>query len=477
MKCPRCGHEIVKRRKRCEICGQDISIYERLQRISNSFYNKGLERAKVRDLTGAIEMLKKSLELNKENTEARNLLGLVYFEMGEVVAALGEWVISKHFDPEGTTADSLIEKVQADTVAFDSMNQTIRKYNIALANAKHHDDDLAILQLKRVISMHPKYVRALLLLALIYLKNCEYEKSRRCLMRVLKIDVGNVTALRYLEEIKLHTQTGTSDADTARDPEESSYAPQLAPAHSYQEDKPNFIAFLTFFIGVVIGVAVIYFLAVPNIRKSILEEYNQKEKDYSAVLSTKDSTISSLESNIRILEDRISELEKTLRREDGYVLTDYAPLVDLLNEYRNYLAAEQVTQEETEALADAVMALDISEMAKENENAAVLYAVMKDDMTKRAAEQPLKEGLLLYAQDKRDEALALLQKAERYTPEEPEILYHIGRICHAMGETEKAKQYYEILIENHPDSIRCQEAETYLSYIKEKETEDQETSP
>lgn len=470
MKCPRCGHEIVKRRKRCEICGQDISIYERLQRISNSFYNKGLERAKVRDLTGAIEMLKKSLELNKENTEARNLLGLVYFEMGEVVAALGEWVISKHFDPEGTTADSLIEKVQADTVAFDSMNQTIRKYNIALSNAKNQDDDLAVLQLKRVISMHPNYVRALLLLALIYLKNCEYEKSRRCLMRVLRIDVGNVTALRYLEEIKLHTQAGTSDVDAAKETEENPYAPQFAPTHSYQEDKPNFIAFLTFFIGVVIGVAVIYFLAVPNIRKNILEEYNQKEKDYSAVLSTKDSTISSLESNIRILEDQISELEKTLRREEGYVLTDYAPLVDLLNEYRNYLAQEQVTQEETEALADAVLTLDISEMAKENKNAAELYNFMKDDMTKRAAADPLEEGLSLYAQEKQEEALVLLHKAERYTPDDPELLYHLGRIYHSKGETETAKQYYETLMEKHPDSIRCQEAKTYLSYITEKET-------
>lgn len=29
------------------------------------------------------------------NTNARNLLGLVYFEMGESVKALSEWVISK----------------------------------------------------------------------------------------------------------------------------------------------------------------------------------------------------------------------------------------------------------------------------------------------------------------------------------------------------------------------------------------------
>ena len=36
-----------------------------------------------------------SLRYNKMNTNARNLLGLVYFEMGESVKALSEWVISK----------------------------------------------------------------------------------------------------------------------------------------------------------------------------------------------------------------------------------------------------------------------------------------------------------------------------------------------------------------------------------------------
>ncbi len=34
-----------------------------------------------------------SLNFNKHNTEARNLLGLVYNEMGETIAALSEWVL------------------------------------------------------------------------------------------------------------------------------------------------------------------------------------------------------------------------------------------------------------------------------------------------------------------------------------------------------------------------------------------------
>ena len=62
--------------------------------IANSYYNMGLERARLRDLSGAAECLKKSLHFNKYQTDARNLLGLIYYEVGEVGDALVQWVIS-----------------------------------------------------------------------------------------------------------------------------------------------------------------------------------------------------------------------------------------------------------------------------------------------------------------------------------------------------------------------------------------------
>ena len=45
----------------------------------------------MRNLSGAIVSLKNSLKFNKYNIDARNLLGLIYCETGEVVDALSEW--------------------------------------------------------------------------------------------------------------------------------------------------------------------------------------------------------------------------------------------------------------------------------------------------------------------------------------------------------------------------------------------------
>src|SRR5699024_11776955 len=58
----------------------DVTLQKRIVRISNLLYNRGLEKASVRDLSGAITCLKQSLKFNKENIDARNLLGLCYLD-------------------------------------------------------------------------------------------------------------------------------------------------------------------------------------------------------------------------------------------------------------------------------------------------------------------------------------------------------------------------------------------------------------
>ena len=91
MVCYNCGCRLSEKNF-CTGCGADVTLYKKIMYASNRFYNEALEKAQVRDLSGAIHCLRECLKLNKNHIEARNLLGLVYFERGEVVAALSEWV-------------------------------------------------------------------------------------------------------------------------------------------------------------------------------------------------------------------------------------------------------------------------------------------------------------------------------------------------------------------------------------------------
>ena len=57
MKCNICGAELLKG-DICPECGQNISFYKKCAARSNSYYNAALEKAKARNLTGAISLLK-----------------------------------------------------------------------------------------------------------------------------------------------------------------------------------------------------------------------------------------------------------------------------------------------------------------------------------------------------------------------------------------------------------------------------------
>lgn len=327
MICPRCKKHIAGRKKRCDRCGQDLRPYEAFRKLSNRLYNEGLEMAQIRNLSGAVDKLKKSLEFDKENVEARNLLGLVYYELGETVAAVVQWVISSNIRPEGNEAEEFIKKVQGDANEFREATTAIKKYNSALEMAQKGKEDLAMIQLKTVISINPHYVNALLLRALIYINHGHYENAKRDIKAALRVDVGNATARRYMTGIRDTLEKQGRIFKKSENPaaaEDTLMTRRL----KYKEDKPNFVAIVVFFIGLIIGLVSMYFFAVPSIRKQMNEQNAEETKRNSENVSTLQGQIFSLSKDNDALNARISELEDSLSRAED----DLQNAEDKLNE-------------------------------------------------------------------------------------------------------------------------------------------------
>ena len=209
MNCMNCGTRLTDMDlDYCPRCGCNVLIQKKVEYLSKLYYNQGLEKASIRDLSGAISCLKQSLTYNKANIQARNLLGLVYFETGEVVAALSEWVISKNLQPARNLASEYINKLQANSNKLEAINETIKKYNHALALCREGHEDMAAIQLRKILTQNPKLIKGYHLLALIQMKNQEWNKARRILKKAAKIDKTNTTTLRFLREID--EQTGVT---------------------------------------------------------------------------------------------------------------------------------------------------------------------------------------------------------------------------------------------------------------------------
>ncbi len=468
MNCPKCGSKMSDKRKRCDRCGTDLIIYGKIFRASNQFYNNGLTRAKVRDLSGAIISLRKSLDLNKLNTNARNLLGLIYYEMGETVAALSEWVISKHYQPLNNDADEYINKVQSNPTRLDTFNQAIKRYNTALGFAKQGSDDLAIIQLKKVVTLNPHFIRAFHLLALLYMKAGEYDKAKKFLIRAARIDVSNTKTLRYLQELEAPVQRDLEANPEAELSKSNTKTNSIVPISSYKEDKPNVMLFVNLVIGVIIGLAVSAFLIIPTVKKNMKNEENQgytNNASASAQLEAKDNEISNLEGDIEDLNNKIKQLQTQI---DNTVIPD-----DLITAYeslftitQNYFLELDKGERERDftAIANSLASLDFNQL--ESNQAKLIYNRIKDNTYPQVADAYHDIGYDLYSDDKYEEALTEFSKALAFNPLSVDTIYFTARAYDRLDDVDNAILYYNKVINDFPDSQRVSKAKSYLRKLQ-----------
>ena len=318
MNCMNCGAFLVdKDLDYCPKCGCNVLIQKKVDYLSRKCYNEGLEKASVRDLSGAISCLKQSLMYNKHNIQARNLLGLVYFETGEVVAALSEWVISKNLQPARNLASEYINKLQANSNKLEAINETIRKYNDALNLCREGHEDMAAIRLKKILTQNPKLIKGYHLLALVQIKEGEYNKARRTLRKAAKIDKTNTTTLRFLSEIDEQTGVSTRlDRQNKRSKKQvdSSESDMVIRTPQYKE-KSRVSLFFTLIAGFAAGLLAFYLLAVPAIRQGIYREANQQIVKYSDAVSSQGAELTKAQSQAQESGDTVEAASKQIEEE------------------------------------------------------------------------------------------------------------------------------------------------------------------
>lgn len=254
---------------------------------------------------------------NKHNIQARNLLGLVYFETGEVVAALSEWVISKNLQPSRNLASEYINKLQANSNKLEAINETIRKYNDALNLCREGHEDMAAIRLKKILTQNPKLIKGYHLLALVQIKEGEYNKARRTLRKAAKIDKTNTTTLRFLSEIDEQTGVSTRlDRQNKRSKKQvdSSESDMVIRTPQYKE-KSRVSLFFTLIAGFAAGLLAFYLLAVPAIRQGIYREANQQIVKYSDAVSSQGAELTKAQSQAQESGDTVEAASKQIEEE------------------------------------------------------------------------------------------------------------------------------------------------------------------
>ena len=464
MQCYNCGADLTEKNF-CTNCGADVSRYKKLLSISNYYYNDGLDKAGVRDLSGAIESLKLSLKFNKYHIEARNLLGLIYFEMGETVPALSEWVISKNLRPEKNIADDYINAVQKSPTQLEEFAQMSRKYNQALSYCYQDSKDLAIIQLKKVLSLNPKFIRAHQLLALLYMDSEQWDRAERELRKCMDIDRNNTLTLRYLKEVEIQLTPDENSKQTGRRKKDDAVRYQsdneiiIQPLNVKEQKSAGLSSLINIAIGLIIGLAVMYFLVVPAAVSNANNEAQKTITDIGNQLDTKTSRIQELETQMQALQTENDTLNQELQGTDGTLQT----IDSLLAAATTYLETQDITQ--TAANLESISAsVDVDSTSEAFQK---LYKTLLGLIGPQLSAQYYETGYNAYRSEDYATAIENLSKAVIYDETNKDAWLSLGNSYRKSDDAQNAITTYDKIIELFPDTETARSAQRYRSQLAE----------
>lgn len=436
----------------CSHCGADVKLYRKMMQLSNAYYNDGLEKAQVRDLTGAVQSLEKSLKIHKRNIDARNLLGLVYFEMGEVVEALTQWIISQNFQRKKNLANDYIKAIQDSPGKLETINTTIKKYNQSLQYCEQGSYDLAIIQLKKILSTNNNLLKGHLLLALLYMKNENYGRARTELKRILAIDHNYTPALRYLQKIDAVTKKDDSREKEEKNQDAISYTSGnetiIQPVGV--NDNSGLHTVVNIFVGLVLGVAVMWFLLFPAQQKKANSDLNKAIAEYSEQVESKTAALESLQQEVSGYKTQAEEATANAKE-----------IVAQMSGYESLVKAYYL-QKENDAIG-AMELLDGIDQEALTEEGKALYEEIHQTVAAKAVGELYRTGYAAYESGDFATAIADLGKCYALDHTQGDALYFLARSYHRSGDKENAKIYYQKVIDEQPNTKKATDAASFLA--------------
>ena len=450
MKCVKCGRT-VGADGFCTSCGFDNKHIAKACNTANYYYNMGLEKVEMRDLSGAVTQLKKALTYNKAHKDARNLLGLVYYEMGEGGKAYIQWKISARLNSvEENAANKYIKQMEEHPAVFEEINETAKKFNQALVYAKQGSDDLAMIQIKKVLSITPNFVRGHLLFALLHMRAGDNTAAKADLNNALAVDNYNTAARRFLMEIGENPMTSAEPVPVDNLKPDNENLKNVRPVDHYEDpSKETWKQFVYMLIGLAIGVVAMFVLVIPSVRAGVSVDYNNLKEEYNETVSQKDGEISQLQSDKDSLESDNEDLTERLSVYEGSDGED--------SMYDSLIKASQAyTDNDYVECAEELS--NVKESALPSKTAKDLYNSMKENAYEQASNQLYESGQNLYNTYKYDEALEDLKAAYKYSDNDYAILYRLAMCYKQLGKMDKARPYFYDIINNSGDDSLIRDA-------------------
>ncbi|WP_010252008.1 tetratricopeptide repeat protein [Acetivibrio cellulolyticus] len=333
----------------------------------------------------------------------------------------------------------------------DNLKNSILLYNKALDNFRTKSEDIAIIELKKAISLNPDSCESINLLGVLYAGTGDYTKAREIFEKVISKDRNNLKALEYIKALDPNYNQSGNVKGNQKDKKESK---KVACANEKNTGElsyatTNYISNIKqllkkdpakYILGFAAGVLVAFLLsfgfkseeAVVHTSSSIdntsqaenkedfEQKYNKLNEEYKVLLGQLD--------NLKNSTQNYSNLTKLLE-------------IDKLVLEQNYVAA-----------ADMLAALNAAEL-KGIEKAK--YDSLRGQAMEKAAKEIFTQGRELYKKKQFKEALEKFDKVVLYVGEwknSNATTYYRGVCYLELNNRDKALEAFKEVISKYPSS-------------------------
>lgn len=317
-------------------------------------------------------------------------------------------------------------------------------YNKALDSLNMGSEDIAIIELKKAVSLNPEFYEAINLLGICYSYINEKSKAVEMFNRVIEAEKNSVMALKYLDMLN-EGETAGIDTKKTKKKEKSGRKEKIRIFESRNlnniDPKKDIIKSAVCFAAGALIVLVLCLIFMRGTGVSVEElEKIENEKNLLAQKNLE------LEEQYNKLNNDYNELQKNFDAANEYV--DYYKIVLKL-----YEADSLFRDGEVEKAADTLLILKTVDLeGDEKERFQTLY----DKIMPQAAKKLFEEGTVLVNSSKKyGEALEKLNKIKLYTENFEKmdtVLYYIGKCYQQLDDSRNALGTYQKLIEEYPQS-------------------------
>ncbi len=349
----------------------------------------------------------------------------------------------------------------------DDVRSSIMLYNKAVESLRKGSEDIAIIELRKAVSINPGFHEARNLLGLCYAYTGEYGNANSMFGSVIDSERNGLKAYVYRKSLGGELPSGLQEIISNEEDKQQKSRKKASNKKQGQKDPQGRQlreSILKYAIGFVLGALLVFIPAYAGLFGGDAQTIKQQD---NAELNTLREEKKALEEE---LQEERAENERMQNKYDA-VLKDLEDTQNTIDYFTEARKLHDIRKLEAEGryikAAELVVVLDKINWEKPEKD---WMDSLKDTVLPQAAMMIYEEGKdLCHNQQKFMEGLKKLEKVSEYQedfPGQDGVLYYMGKCYQGIGQYDSALECYNKILNDYPGSYFLKYANYRKNEIK-----------